>query len=90
MHQRRPVLHRILHEITMCYAIVIIPALLIYALLALFTDLKGLYMLYSILPAALVLLALYILHLVKPVGFIRFWMGDAYLDKITNLKSDNV
>ncbi len=55
-----------LHAITMCYVLLIIPAVLVYGGMYFFTDMRGKELFNSFLPVALILLIFYIYYLIRP------------------------
>jgi hypothetical protein len=57
---------KVLRTIILCYVLLIIPSLLVYGGMLLFTDLRGKALFNGFIPVVLVLLIVYIYYLIRP------------------------
>jgi hypothetical protein len=60
----------------MCYVLLIIPGVLIYGGIRLFTELRGRELFNSFLPVVLILLILYIYYLIRPFRLLGISLKD--------------
>jgi hypothetical protein len=72
----------------MCYVLLIIPGVLIYGGIRLFTELRGRELFNSFLPVVLILLILYIYYLIRPFRLLGISLrdeapADAYPDEVS-------
>jgi hypothetical protein len=69
-------MNRFLRVITMCYVLLIIPGVLIYGGIRLFTELRGRELFNSFLPVVLILLILYIYYPIRPFRLLGISLRD--------------
>jgi hypothetical protein len=70
-----------LRTITLCYVLLIMPSLLVYGGMLLFTDLRGRELFNGFFPVVLVLLIVYIYYLIRPFRLLGITKTEEHVDE---------